>query len=187
MDKKTTGIIGVAVLVLIAVAAYLTLAQPQEVPESPSETTPATESADTTTQEDTTQEEPDTAAGNTQTSQPPTAIAQTNVRVIVDQTNLKNDMVQYDQLVQDLNGYRIQIDNCAADNFELQVKSGTQLMLDGFSPDPARVTVGDTAVILQGYDARLITLQSDIADEVTITCENTEGTQYNIATIAVQP
>lgn len=93
----------------------------------------------------------------------------------------------YQQLVAEYKGRRFQIQDCTSTPNQVTFKSGTTIMLDGFSADPQKITIGSQSVVLNGYDVAFMTLKSSkLPTTLTIDCVWLDQPQYNIATILLQ-
>lgn len=93
----------------------------------------------------------------------------------------------YQQLVVEYKGRRFQIQDCTSTPNQVTFKSGTTIMLDGFSADPQKITIGSQSVVLNGYDVSFMTLKSTkLPTTLTIDCLWLDQPQYNIATILLQ-
>ena len=93
----------------------------------------------------------------------------------------------YQQLVDEYKGRRLQISDCIATPTSVTFKNGTTIMIDGFSADPQRITIGTQSVVLQGYDIAFMTLRSSTLPlTLTVDCYWLDQPQYNISVILLQ-
>ena len=94
----------------------------------------------------------------------------------------------YDEVSQLYFGPVIQIDNCVATPFDITIKNGEIVMLDGRSSDPQRITIGEKSVVLGSFDFEFMSMVSNNAPEtLSINCEALGEGHFNIGTILVQP
>lgn len=93
----------------------------------------------------------------------------------------------YQSLVARYEGRRLQLDNCQSTPANVTFKNGTEIMLDGFSPDPQIITIGSQKFTLDGYDVAFTTLQSTtLPITLSVDCQILGQDQFNIAEILLQ-
>lgn len=94
----------------------------------------------------------------------------------------------YEEAIAAHQNSRLQLNNCVAKPSILNLKNDSTIMLDGLSPDPQVITIGDRKVVLEGYEFSLIRLtESSVPVTLSLDCEITGRPSYNIATINLQP
>lgn len=180
IDKRI--IIGLSVVagIILVIGIYAMTNKDTAVPE----TKDAQENATTSTEDTTVTINNNVSPKNKVTTKNETAPTPMNNTT---GKNLKSSPEIYQAALKQYGDLRIQMDNCQAVPFKLTVKNGTTILLDGFSPDPQRITIGNKTVTLNGLDAKPITIQGEARTTLTIDCEYSGTMQYNTGEIVVMP
>ncbi|OGY90588.1 MAG: hypothetical protein A3B30_00385 [Candidatus Komeilibacteria bacterium RIFCSPLOWO2_01_FULL_52_15] len=96
----------------------------------------------------------------------------------------------YQIAVANYSDVRFQFDNCMVTSplIGARFKGGTTIMLDGRSPDPQLITIGNASIMLNGYDMVFVTLPIVTQSrQYSINCQMGDFYQYNITKITVEP
>ncbi len=96
----------------------------------------------------------------------------------------------YQIAVANYSNQRIQFNNCAVTDPLLgeTFKSGSQIMIEGSSPDPQFVYINNERIALNGYSFAFIRLP--VVKQVRtfkVHCETSDAMQYNVTTLTVYP
>jgi len=103
--------------------------------------------------------------------------------------NATADKGDYDQEIASFEGRRIQIKDCQATPNKITYKTGTTILLDGYSDTNQVITIGSKSTTLYGYDLAYMQLDGSDQDktQVQVDCLHDGVQRYNIATILIQP
>ncbi len=112
-----------------------------------------------------------------------------NAAPVVSGKHLKANPDTYQKALATYGDWRIQIEHCKTiPTNKMLVKNGTTVLLDGFSADPQKITIGTKSIILDGYDAQPFTISvKNPPQTIYLSCEQTGTQQFNALEINVVP